>query len=268
MVRFSAAACALLLSGSAWAGVVAPHRALYALTLDSVKPNSNSGVVGAQGSLGYEWGEACDGWTIEQRYKLTIQYEEDQPLEIGSSFVTWESKDGLSYRFNERKTKNGQPDDELHGTATLGAKGGAGKAEFDKPKQQSFDLPAGSYFPTAHTLMLIRKGEAGEHFVAARVFDGSSFDGATLISAVIGPTITAGTPYDDTTIKSPLLNHPSWDVQLGFFSEADKEQDTPDYQLGMRLVDDGVSSSMSIDYGDYLIKATLKKIEALPKPAC
>ena len=36
----------------------------------------------------------------------------------------------------------------------------------------------------------------------------------------------------------------------------------------MRLLANGVSSSMLIDYGDYSIKATLKKIEALPKPAC
>ena len=30
----------------------------------------------------------------------------------------------------------------------------------------------------------------------------------------------------------------------------------------------GVSSSMLIDYGDYAVKATLKQIEALTKPAC
>ncbi len=243
---------------------MAPHRALYTLTLDHTKPSSH--VIGASGSLGYEWGEACDGWTIEQRYKLGMQYEEDQPVEIASSFVTWESKDGLSYRFNERKTQNGQGDDEIKGTATLKADGSGGTAEFEKPKQQTFDLPAGSFFPTAHTLMLIKKGEAHESFVSAEVFDGSTFDGSVLISAVLGPTLPLSAP-PDTEVKSPVLLHPSWNVRLAFFPDSNK-QDEPDYELGMRLLADGVSSSMLIDYGDYVIKATLKKIEALPKPAC
>jgi hypothetical protein len=247
------------------AAEVAPHRALYAMTLDSTKPNS--GVVGASGTLAYQWGEVCDGWTIEQRYKLTLQYEDEKPLEIGSSFVTWESKDGLRYRFNERKTRNGQLDDELHGTASLKGPDGAGHAVFDKPKSQSFDLPAGTLFPTAHTLMLIRKGEAGDNFVAAEVFDGSTLDGAVLTSAVIGRTIGLGQPVTDTDVKSALLRRPSWKVRLGFFPDSSKDE-IPDYEMGMRLLDDGVSAGMSIDYGEYVILAKLQQIEALAKPAC
>jgi hypothetical protein len=241
---------------------VAPHRALYVMSLESAKPNS--GVIGASGTLAYEWGAACDGWTIEQRYKLAMQYDDEQPVEIGSSFITWESKDGLSYRFNERKTRNGQLDEEIKGDATLKSLGGEGKAKFTKPKEQTFDLPPGSYFPTAHTLMLIRKGESGEHFVPAHVFDGSEVDGAVLVSAVIGPVTSKPAESD---IKSLLLHRPSWKMRLAFFSDANK-QERPDYELGMRLLDNGVSSEMTIDYGDYVVKATLKEIEALPKPAC
>ena len=36
----------------------------------------------------------------------------------------------------------------------------------------------------------------------------------------------------------------------------------------MRLLDNGVSQDMLLDYGDYVIRATLDEIEALPKPAC
>jgi hypothetical protein len=68
-------------------------------------------------------------------------------------------------------------------------------------------------------------------------------------------------------VTSPLLLHPSWNVRLAFFPDSSQEAE-PDYELGMRLVSDGVSSSMLIDYGDYQIRATLKRIEALPKPAC
>jgi hypothetical protein len=235
------------------------------MALESAKPNS--GVVGAGGTLAYQWGEACDGWTIEQRYQLVIQYEDERPSELGSSFVTWESKDGLKYRFNERKTRNGQLDEEIKGDAEIEADGKPGKAVFDKPKEQTFDLPRGTFFPTAHTLMLIRQAEAGQNFVAKRVFDGSSVDGAVLVSAVIGPTIAAAKTPADAELKSPLLQRPSWDMRLAFFPDSKKEEE-PDYELGMRLLDNGVSSEMSIDYGDYVIRAKLKEIEALPRPAC
>jgi len=249
----------------AQASEVTPHRALYVMSLESAKPSS--GVVGASGTLAYQWGETCDGWTIEQRYKLEMQYDEDPATEIGSTFVTWESKDGLKYRFNERKTRNGQLEEEIKGDAFLNAKDHAGKASFTKPKEQSFDLPAGSLFPTAHTLMLIKKSEAGENFASVPVFDGSEFDGAVLISAVLGGKAANGIPSHETDISSPLLQRPSWKVRLAFFPESSKEE-RPDYELAMRLLDSGISSEMVIDYGDYVVRAKLKELTSLTKPAC
>ena len=194
---------------------VAPHRALYELSLESAKPNS--GVVSASGALGFEWGEACDGWTNEQRFKLTMQYEQDQPLEMTSSLVTWESKDGLSYRFNERRARNGQAEDEIKGTASRAAPDGPGKVIMEKPKAETIDLPAGGLFPTGHTLMLIDKGEAGQNFVSREVFDGSDTDGSSLISAVISPTMNARDTAATVSVKSPLLERPSWNIRLGSF---------------------------------------------------
>jgi hypothetical protein len=244
---------------------VMPHRALYTMSLDEAKPSS--GVAGATGSLGYQWGETCDGWTIEQRYKLTMQYEEEQPVTIGSSFVTWESKDGLRYRFNEKKTRNGQIDEEIRGEAKLDPKTHAGSATFVKPKDQVFDLPAGTFFPTAHTLELIKLGQKGTNYLSARVFDGSTVDGAVLIGAVIGATLKPGVDLPAPFAKRPLLDHPSWNTRLAFFPDAESEE-RPDYEQAMRLFDDGVSSEMTIDYGDYVIRATLKALEPLPRPAC
>ena len=80
----------------------APHRALYTMILASSR--TDSGVVDARGTMQYEWGESCDGWTIEQRYRLRMRYGETPDADIVSSFVTWESKDGLRYRFNQKQT--------------------------------------------------------------------------------------------------------------------------------------------------------------------
>src|SRR3954451_22061362 len=128
------------------------------MTLGSTK--SNSGVVGASGTMPDEWGDTCDGWTVEQRYKLRMQYAESSEVEITSNYVTWESKDGLRYRFNERKMKNGELDEEVRGDARLEGRGKAGVANFVRPKADTVELPPGVVFPTEHTLLLIERAQS------------------------------------------------------------------------------------------------------------
>ena len=117
---------------AACAAEIAPHRALYSMSLGSAR--NDSGVVDARGTMDYEWGETCDGWTIEQRYRLKMRYGETPDVDIVSSFVTWESKDGLRYRFNQKQSRNGELDQDIRGEAKLDAPGKGGDVEFTKPK--------------------------------------------------------------------------------------------------------------------------------------
>jgi hypothetical protein len=263
-VLLAALGLALAMSTSAGAVDIAPHRALYTMSLSAAK--QNSGVVAARGSMVFEWGETCDGWTVEQRYKLRMRYAEDSEVEIASNFVTWESKDGLRYRFYQKKLKNGEVDGETRGEARLDGKGKGGKVVFSKPGQ-TIDLAPGVIFPTAHTLLLLDRAQAGEQFVAQPVFDGASDENAGTISAVIGGVQTAAAGAAEEPVKSALLARQSWRVRLAFFSAA-SGADKPDYELGMRLLDNGVSRDMVLDYSEFAIKAKLAEIEALPKPSC
>jgi len=252
---------------------IAPHRALYTMSLGTAK--QNGGVVAARGSMVFEWGETCDGWTVEQRYKLRLRYAEasagggagDGEIEISSNFVTWESKDGLRYRFYQKKLKNGALDGETRGEARLDGKGQGGKVEFSKPAASAIDLAPGVIFPTAHTMLLLERAQSGEQFVAQPVFDGASEENAAVVSAVIGGSQSAAASAAEEPIKNALLARPSWRVRLAFFS-ADSTTDKPDYELGMRLLDNGVSRDMVLDYSEFAIKAKLDEIEALPKPSC
>jgi EipB-like len=244
------------------AAEIAPHRALYTMTLGSTR--SDSGVVDATGTMDYEWGETCNGWTIEQRYRLKMRYVESRDVDITSSFVTWESKDGLRYRFNQRQTRNGELDQEIRGTAQLDGPGQGGVAEFTMPQVHTIKLAPGVLFPSAHTILLIDQARAGKTFLSRQVFDGAADENAVQVSAVIGSRVTA----DPASAKlSPLLERPGWNVRLAFFP-ADATAEQPDYELGMRLLDNGVSTDMVIDYGDYSIRAKLVDIEALGKPHC
>lgn len=260
------AACLLLCALSAARAVeISPHRALYTLTLDTAR--QNSGIVSATGAMFYEWGEACDGWTIEQRFRLRLQFAESGGDDVSSTLVTWESKDGLRYRFNERRLRNGQPDEEIHGDAHLDGPGKGGIAEFVKPEATNVKLAPGVLFPTAHTLLLIERAQAGDHFVSRAIFDGAAVGNAGQITAVIGPELKPNTDTKDPLLSNPLLQRPSWKMRLAFFP-AESKSEEPDYELGMRLLDNGVSQDMTLDYSDYVIKATLDHIEALPRPSC
>lgn len=264
LVPLAAVLC--LAAPAASAFDIAPHRALYSLNL--VQTKSSSGVVGATGAMVYEWGETCDGWTVQQRFRLRLEYAEQDNTDVSSTLVTWESKDGLRYRFNERRLRNGDLDEEIRGEAKLDGKGKGGSAEFSRPEAATLTLPPGTIFPTAHTLVLIERAEAGDTLVARKVFDGATVDNAGQITAVIGPKLQPGpTSPNDKLPKSLLLDRPSWRMRLAFFP-ADSKQEQPDYELGMRLLDNGVSQEMTLDYGDYIIRAKLDDIEALPRPNC
>jgi len=264
LARFLAALAvvAVALAVPAKAAEISPHRALYTMSLGNAR--NDSGVVDARGTMDYEWGETCDGWTIEQRYRLKMHYAETSDVDIVSSFITWESKDGLRYRFNQKQTRNGEVDQEIRGEARLDGPGKGGVAEFTKPESQSLRLEPGVMFPSAHTILLIDKAHAGENFLSRQVFDGATDENAVQVSAAIGVKVTA----DPAAVNlSPLLQRPGWRVRLAFFP-VDASAEKPDYELGMRLLDNGVSQDMVIDYGEYSIRAKLEDIEPLGKPTC
>lgn len=262
LCRPAVAALAILTAGAAEAADIMPHRALYTMSL--ARSGGDSGVTAARGTMAYQWGETCDGWTVEQNYRLNMGYAESSDVAISSNFVTWESKNGLRYRFNQKETRNGEDSSDIRGSARLEGPGKGGTAVFEMPAGKSFALPPGVLFPSRHTILLIDEARAGKNFVSKQVFDGSAVEGAALVSGVIGPKVE---PDADAAKKSPLLNRSGWRMRLAFFP-SDPKQEKPDYELGMLLLENGVSRSMLIDYGDYAIRATLDDIEGLPKPHC
>src|SRR5689334_12656646 len=84
---------------SATSGLIA-HRALYTLTLATAK---STDVVAARGTMGYEVTDACDGWAVRQRLRMTITNADGQDIEMASDYTTWESKDGLKFRYHMRQ---------------------------------------------------------------------------------------------------------------------------------------------------------------------
>ena len=164
--------------------VLAPHRATYEMKLSVARPNS--GIVEVNGNMVLETVEACDGWEVKRRIKLTFLRNDGEEFSTDSNFSSYETKDGLELRFSVRNAQNDEIEEELRGKADLESQGGKGRASFTLPENRSFELPTGTLFPTTHLRLIIEHARAGEQSVSYKVFDGARLDGAFQVNAVIG----------------------------------------------------------------------------------
>jgi len=239
-----------------------PHRAVYVMELGRARSGGN--VAGAKGVMVMEWAKSCAGWTVKQRLKLDLVDNEGTTMATEANFSSFEALDGLSYRVTARNTRNGRVTEDIQGSASLKRKAGTGTADFTQPKGVRFDLPRGTVFPTEHVRDLIGEARRGKRTVYRVVFDGATLDGPLEVNAVIGNPVPAGT---GRWAKDPLTNRPSWHMRLAFFPLKESKAE-PDYELGLRLFDNGVADDFELDYGAFAVNARLERIEPLEVPRC
>lgn len=241
---------------------VQPHRGVYNLELSGSR--SNSTVVHARGVLEYEWADACDGWTVSQRAKIEVGHNDGRVYDFGWSYSAWEAKDGETYRFFIRRLFGGVPEEELKGKAKVSS-GKGGAAEFEAPEPREVPLPAGTLFPSRHTIQVLEALQSDDMPLWREVFDGSGEEGIYGVSAA---EVQELAPGDARGFESALLaDQTSWFVQLAFFG-TDESESLPEQEQGMRLYANGVADQMTFDYGDFSVSARLKELEALPDSGC
>jgi hypothetical protein len=241
---------------------LAPHKAVYALSLGELR--SSAAVVEAAGRLEFEWSDVCDGWAVNQRFRIALLYEDGLSVSYGWSLSSWESKDGRRYRFFIRRFDGSGEVEQVRGEAELGADG-SGRAVFHEPERRELALPAGTLFPTHHTRHVLEQAEAGAAPVWTLVFDGTDDSGLAGISAALSGRLPAGAPV---RLASPLLEGvPSWHVNLALYgTEPDALE--PEQEQSLRLFANGVIDEMQLDYGDFVLDAGLAELTPLPHPSC
>lgn len=241
---------------------VLPHRGVYDLELAGSKANST--VVHAKGVLEFEWADACEGWTVSQRAKIEVGHSDGRVYDFGWSYSAWESKDGEVYRFFIRRLFGGEPEEEVKGEAKLSPADG-GMAIFEMPSEREVSLPAGTLYPSRHTLEVLAALANDDMPLWREVFDGSGEEGIYGVSAAEVQELAAG---DARGFESSLLaGQTSWFIQLAFFG-TDETESLPEQEQGMRLYANGVADQMTFDYGDFSVSARLSELEALPASGC
>lgn len=238
----------------------APHRAAYILSLGRSDPGS--GVEGADGAMIVDWDESCEGWTVQQRIALDLALATGDNLLSETAYTSWESLDGREYRFRVNSKRDGVTTETFAGEADLDSEG-AGEARYSDPEGQVMTLPAGTLFPTVHTIKLLELAKSGDPLLFAVVFDGANEDGAARVNAVIGNEVEPAAADAPELIAGVR----GWRMRLAFF-DFFGEKPEPHYELGAVLLENGVARSLEMDYGDFVINATLERIEPVAKPDC
>lgn len=239
---------------------LAAHRALYELTKDdSVPPRGGRDVVAAHGTMGYEVQDVCDGWATRQRLNMTITDADGQDTDMDSDYATWESKDGLSFRFHMVQKSDAAVTSQTDGSAHLTRTGGPGQVEYRLPKEAQVELPAGTLFPMMHTLAIINAAREGKKFLALPLFDGTDDNGFEYSSIAI---LDWKPPFQTS---HPFLNAlASTRVRIAFFDHS-RADETPTYEVAMRYWENGVADDMVMDFEDFVMRAKLTELTPLPK---
>jgi hypothetical protein len=63
-----------------------------------------------------------------------------------------------------------------------------------------------------------------------------------------------------------LLQGRAWPIRMAFFAP-NSQTSAPDYEMDMVMLENGVIKSMTVDYGDFSMRAELVDIKPLPS-AC
>lgn len=248
------------LSGIPAAAVeLVPHSAGYVLSLDEAR--RSSGISNVRGAMAYELVEECEGWSVRQEFRMVITNAEGQEIPTETVYNSYESRDGAEFTFETVTTTGGNVTEHVKGAAELDDEGGV--VTLRKPEEETMELPAGTVFPTQHTIMLIDAAEAGDRIFDRYMLDGGDAEGAYQVVAAIGGKATA----DDGDPERPLLRTPSWPVSMAFYAP-DQVEDTPDFQVDGRLHDNGIAGNLRIDYGDFAVRGELVDLSALDRPDC
>jgi hypothetical protein len=249
---------------------LAPHRAIYEMTLDDAR--SASGITGIDGRMVFEFtGSSCDGYSLNMRMVTQMTDSQGQTNLTDLRSSTWEQGDGQKFRFQSAQYLNEKLGDVTMGRAVREAPNEAVTVNLSQPARAELNIAGQILFPTQHSIALIDKAVAGQNVFQARIYDGSEkgrkvYETTAFIGHMVKPGADVGTLEAPAKDKK-LGELASWPVSIGYF-EAETGDLIPSYQIDFRLYENGVSRELLIDYGDFSIHGTLTSLEYLKAKEC
>ncbi|MDO6964070.1 cell envelope integrity EipB family protein [Rhizobium alvei] len=257
------AAGALPATAQGVSGLV-PHRAVYNLELKDA--NERAGITAMFGRMVYEFtGSECEGYRVNFRFVTQVDTGGEKRTTDQQS-TTFEDLRNSRFEFSSKSYTDERLDKSVSGFAEN--IGGKTKVELMEPDDRALDLEAGR-FPTQHMLEVIERARKGEHFFETRIFDGSeNGDKALFTSTFVGSPIGVLPGDPDAENAGTLKSEKTWPVTIAYFDENKTSDALPTYRMSFKLYPNGVSRDLTMDYGDFVLKGNLVKLDMLPAEAC
>ena len=251
----------------------APHRAVYDVTLARAAPGS--GVNDMTGRLVYELkGSACEGYTQSMRFVTTSSSSDGSEQVNDMRSTSFEEAAGRRLKFNTTQYRDEQIAEVTQGQAGRRGADGEVNVELTKPESRALSLPGTVYFPIQHSIAMLEAAKAGKQLFVADVYDGSEKgDKVSATSTVIGP---ARDQAKDKLLPG-LANAERlkalkfWPIATSYFEKDksfDKKDSLPNYEMAAHFYENGVSTRLVMDYGDFSLKGELTELTFLDAPAC
>lgn len=245
---------------------LAPHRAIYELTVDPSKTNSK--VDRANGRIAFEMtGNECQGYSVALRQVTRLDTGEGRQSMSDLHSVTWEDAAAKSYRFKSKNMLNDEVRNDVDGAADR-AKDGGFTVRLTKPKSPPFELKGSVVLPTEHQRKLIAAGASGQRLLETRVFDGAP-DGRKVYDtlAIIGAPVSGDDSLEAAARKPELASMKRYPVTVSYFEPGVGER-TPAYILGFELYENGISRALKLDYGGFALRGELTSLDLLKPVPC
>ncbi len=220
-------------------------------------------------------GSACEGYAQNMRFVTETTNTDGQGQISDLRTSSWEDSPAKRMRFSSSTYGNDQLVDQTQGTAAKLAKpsnGGALAIDLSRPSKKTAEIADTALFPIEHSMAIIKHGRAGERFFAANLYDGSEGgEKYYFTSSVIGRP-TAGAEKKEWVSASgagKLEGLASWPVSIAYFKPETRRIDSaPLYEMRFRFYENGITSELVIDHGDYSLKGELKELVLLEANPC
>ncbi len=253
---------------------LAPHVAVYDLKLTSSRGKRS--LESVRGRIVYDFsGSACEGYALKFRQVTELDSGEGKVALSDLRTTTWEEGEAKSFRFKSENYMDEQQIGEVDGRAERARATVAVK--LTKPEDKKLDVGA-VVFPTEHMRRLIEVARAGQSLLELSVYDGSD-DGEKIFQslAVIGRKIEPDQKSllsDAAANQNSLVGLARWPVTISYFDKAKKKADddpseqTPVYAISFEMYENGISRSLRLDYGDFVIDGEMTSLEVRTAKPC
>lgn len=252
----------LFLPGSAvFAVELAPHSAQYELHLLETRVG-DVGQVG--GTMDISLAKTCDAWVSSSHLNMHGGDPENPTISVDAISRQSEALDGRWLEFASKVEVDGAPAEAIEGRAEIDEEG-RGVADFTAPREVSFPIPKGTFFPvSASQYTLTQIWEEDKTLVNYLMFDGDSptpVRGTDIVAGVPG-SILADLKGDPTMVSGPLRR-----VITTLFDLAETDSE-PQATYIVDILENGISTRITVDMGFMVVEALLSRIDPIPLPEC